>query len=133
MYGINCVLCAYYCSEYIFYAELPAPILRQVERISASQIAISWEPRSHLNMNDSITNYTVKYYPLSADAHMRKLSEDLFKFRTTNQTELVIHDLDLGLRYTVSVAANNAAGRGNYTDEVTVECKYLLFYPFFNH
>ena len=93
-----------------------------MERISASQIAISWELGPHVN-SDSITNYTVKYYAISTDGRVRKSSEDLFQFLTTTETEVVIHDLDPGLRYSLSVAANYDAGRGNYTEEVAVECE----------
>ena len=38
---------------------------------------------------------------------------------------MVIQDLDPGLSYSVSVAANNPAGRGSYSDEITVGCKRL--------
>ena len=41
----------------------------------------------------------------------------------TNEMEVVIRDLDPGLSYAVSVAANNAAGRGSYSDDITVGCK----------
>ena len=119
-----------YCIVHFFHVELPAPILGQVERISASQIAISWKLRPHVN-SYSITNYIVKYYALSTDARVRKSSEDLFRFLTTTETEVVIHDLDPGLRYSLSVAANYDAGKGNYTEEVTVECKcFPICFPF---
>ena len=101
----------------LFCADPLVPTLLQAERISASQIRISWEPNSR---NSPLTNYTVKYYPLSQDTH---LQESLL---TTTEREVVVWDLEPGLRYSVSVAANNAAGRGTYTEEVTVECKCLL-------
>ena len=90
---------------------------------------MSWEPSSHVSSGGPITNYTVKYYPLSKDTRVRRSTEALTQFLTTNETELVIQDLDPGLSYSVSVAANNAAGRGNYTDDVTVGCKCSRLSP----
>ena len=102
------------------------PILVQADRISATQIGISWEPSPHESTGGPIINYTVKYYPLSSDTRVQRQVEDLLQFLTTNETEVVIQDLDPGLSYSVSVAANNAAGRGSYSDDVTVGCKWLL-------
>lgn len=48
------------------------------------------------------------------------------QFITTNETELVIQDLNPFLSYSVSVAATNAAGMGDYSSEVTVEGKISL-------
>ena len=36
---------------------------------------------------------------------------------------MVIQDLDPGHSYSASVAANNDAGRGSYSDDVNVGCK----------
>ena len=95
----------------------PVPTLLQGERIGVSQMRLSWEPVLH---EFPITNYTVKYYPLSPGTHTQQSPEI---FRTTTGTEVVVQDLQPGLRYSVSVAANNAGGRGDYTSEVTVQCK----------
>ena len=43
-----------------------SPILGQVDRISASQIRISWEPSPHDNAGGPITNYTTR----NAHAHV---------------------------------------------------------------
>ena len=102
-----------------------APILGQVERISATQIRISWEPNPQDSTGGLITNYIVKYYPLSRVTHFKQSIEDSIQFLTSNETDVVIQDLDPGLSYSVSVAANNAAGRGSYSDEITVGCKWL--------
>ena len=100
-------------------ADPPVPTLLLAERISASQISISWESNS---LDIGVISYTIKYYPLSQDTHMQ---ESLEQFHTTTETEVVIRDLDPGRRYSVSVAAN-AAGRGDYSDEVTVECEHFF-------
>ena len=85
-----------------------------------------WEPIPENNRGGPITHYTVKYYPLSPDGRVRKSIEDLFQFVDTNQTEVVIRDLNPVLGYAVSVGANTVAGIGNYSNEVTVGCKCLL-------
>ena len=105
------------------FVEPPAPVLEDVERISASQIRIAWEPSSQVYREDPITYYTIKYYPLN---RARKSLEDHFQFLTTNKTEIVINDLDPILRYSIAVASNTADDIGNYSSEVTVECKYFL-------
>ena len=91
-----------------------------MERISASQIRIAWKPSSEIYRGDPITYYTIKYYPLN---RARKSLEDHFQFFTTNETEIVINDLNPILKYSISVASNTADGIGNYSSEVTVECK----------
>ena len=101
------------------------PTLGQVGRISATQIKISWDPVAQTDNGGTFTSYTVKYYPLDPDAsRTRKNIEDLAIFLTTNDTEMVIRDLNPVTSYSVSVAANNEAGRGNFTKEVTVGCKF---------
>ena len=65
----------------------------------------------------------IKYYPLNRENNVQKSVEDLFQYFTTNETDVVIQDLDPGLSYSASVAANNDAGSGSYSDDVTVGCK----------
>ena len=103
--------------HFVSYAAPPVPTHLQAERISATQMRLSWEPIPHDSL---VTDYTVKYIPLGPGTHTQESPE---RFHTTTGTELVVEDLEPGLRYSVSVAANNAAGRGNYTNNVTVECK----------
>ena len=98
-------------------ADPPAVTVLQVERINASQITVSWELKS----NDTpVTSYTIKYYPLIPDIYMQ---ESLVRYLTTNETEVMVQYLDPNFSYSISVAANNGIGRGNYTDEIIVECK----------
>ena len=92
-----------------FNAEPAPPELEAVKRISASQIEVTLKP------DDIATAYTIKYYPLD--------SQNELKFLTANTTKVVIHDLDPLLSYSISVAATNAAGMGDYSNEVTVESK----------
>ena len=85
---------------------------------------ITWELSSQVYRGDLITYYTIKYYPLN-DTQLSM--EDNFQSMTTNETEIVIKDLDPMLRYSVSVASNTATLIGNYSSEATVECKPFLF------
>ena len=96
--------------------EPSAPILREFERISTSQIRVTWEPGSQ---GGPSTDYTVRYCPLRSDTS-EKLTQGLL---TTNETEVVIQDLDPVLRYSISVAATTVDGVWNYSNEVTVHCK----------
>jgi hypothetical protein len=98
----------------------PVLTLLQAERTSASQIQMSWGGKSH---DAPVTSYTVKYYPLCPNTHVQQSFERLL---TTKETEMVIWNLDPGVSYSISVAANNGAGRGNYTNEVIVECKCFV-------
>ena len=98
----------------MFCADPPAVTVLQAERINVSQITISWELKS----NDTpVTNYTIKYYPLVPDTHMQE------RYLATNETEVMVQYLDPSFSYSISVAANNGVGRGNYTDEIIVQCK----------
>ena len=78
---------------------------------------MSWErPKT----NDvPVTNYTIKYYPLIPDNHMQ---DSIVRYLTTNETEVVVKYLDPSWNYSISVAANNGAGRGIYS-EIIMECK----------
>ena len=105
---ILCVLCA----------DPPVVTHLQAERINSSQIMMSWErPKT----NDvPVTHYTIKYYPLIPDNHMQ---DSVVRYLTTNETEVVVKYLDPSLSYSISVAANNGAGRGNYSEIMMMECK----------
>lgn len=119
------MLCVFLKGSYhkYFSIEISAPTLGEVKRISASKIRVRWQPSTQVNRDDPIANYTVKYYPVSPDGWVHKSVEDLLHFISTNETEVVIQDLNPVLNYSVSVAANTVAGRGNYSNEVSVGCK----------
>lgn len=91
-----------------------------VKRISASQIRVLWVPGSQ---GDTSTDYIVKYYPLNSSS----LQNIEVQYITTNETQLVIQGLDPFLSYSISVAASNDAGIGEYSNKVTVEGKISLF------
>ena len=100
--------------------EAPPPAVGEASRISASQIKLSWQPG---DSDSLITHYTVKYYPLTSPGTLPQAREVLAMFVTTNATEVVISDLDPVTSYSLAVAANNAAGIGSYSEEITVGCK----------
>ena len=100
-------------------ADPPVVTHLQAERITSSQITMSWElPKT----NDvPVTNYTIKFYPLIPDIHMQ---DSLVRYLTTNETEVVVKYLDPSLSYSISVAANNGVGRGNYSMECKCSSEY---------
>ena len=54
---------------------------------------------------------------------MRRNSDDLTRVVETNETSLVVSDLDPGAVHAVSVAARTSAGNGSYSQEMIVRCK----------
>ena len=70
-----------------------------------------------------VDTYFVKYRPLQGVVRRKRNVEDTAVVVETNQTGYRISGLDPGLSYAVSVAAGNRAGRGNFSMEITVECK----------
>ena len=78
-----------------------------------------WKPSSQVDRISPITHYIIKFYPLIPE------TRDLFQFLSTNETELMIHDLNPVLKYSVSVATNSVAGLGNFSSEVSVESKWF--------
>ena len=101
------------------------PILREVTRISATEIQITWgTPEGE----SEVDTYFVRYRPLQELARRNKRNvEDTAVVVETNQTMFLLTGLDPGLSYAVSVAAGNRAGRGNFSMEVTSECEFKLY------
>lgn len=60
----------------------------------------------------AVTGWTVHYYPTGSSSDVKIIPRD------ANVNEYVLTGLDKGTSYTVSVAANNSAGRGQFTEEV---------------
>ena len=63
----------------------------------------------------------VKYRPITI--LQKRNAEDQAVLIETNETSLVISDLDPRITYGESVAARNRAGLGNFTEEALTECK----------
>ena len=97
----------------------PAPQLGSITRRSAQEIEISWS--AVVDDDYPITSYVVKYRPITT--LQKRNAEDLAVLIETNETCLIISDLDPRITYGVSVAARNIAGLGNFTEEVVTECK----------
>ena len=97
----------------------PAPQLGSISRRSAQEIEISWS--AVVDDDYRITGYVVKYRPITT--LQKRNAEDQAVLIETNETSLVISDLDPRITYGVSVAARNRAGLGNFTEEALTECK----------
>ena len=104
-----------------FFLAVPtiAPALSQIARVSATEIQISWNATGEV-----VDTYFVKYRPVEGIRHKRSMEEAAVVVET-NQTDYNILGLDPGISYAVSVAAENKAGRGNFSMEVTVGCEIM--------
>ena len=109
----------FYCLHACMTTDIPPPELGSISRRSAQEIEISWSVV--VDDNYPITGYVVKYRPITI--LQKRNAEDLPVLIETNETNLVISDLDPRIAYGVSVAARNRAGLGNFTEEALTECK----------
>ena len=71
---------------------------------------------------EPILYYTVKYYPLNRNLQSRTAVEYTDQMVNTTKN-LTIDDLYPTFAYNVSVAANTAAGTGNFSEDIFVGCK----------
>ena len=92
------------------------------ERLSATSIKVTWDFLTREESRGVVTSYHVKYRPV--DRTVRRNIDDLSIVVNTTNSETVIEDLDPRVVYAVSLAASTSAGIGNYSDEITVECKH---------
>ena len=72
-----------------------------------------------------VTAYSVRYRKV--ERVTRRNVDDISTIVETTNTSIVITDLEPNLRYAVSVAAKTSAGVGNYSDEVTLGCKLVMY------
>ena len=101
----------------------PAPVGVTAERTSPTQMRVSWPPPIIMQKSLPILHYTIKYSAIEKPARDRQ--EVLQNAKYLNATEnKTIEDLYPTLSYGVAVAANTVSGRGNFSDEITVGCKY---------
>ena len=105
----------------LFFLVPPPPTVGEAERITATQIRISWSPSTTSDSAEPVTEYfTVKYYPFSGDSRSRRAAESIAEFVRTTQNEVTINSLDPTLSYVVSVAATTEVGTGNFSNDITV-------------
>ena len=103
--------------------ESPAPVGVSVERISATQIRVSWPAAKQDAANSPILSYMVRYYPIRTEFRSRREEED-FKLIDT-KTNVTIDGLVPSLTYGVAVAINTEFGTGTFSDDIIVGCKFV--------
>ena len=89
-------------------------------RVTATQMNVSWSLLE--KPFEPILYYTVKYYPLNRNLQSRTAVEYTDQMVNTTKN-LTIDDLYPTFAYNVSVAANTAAGTGNFSEDIFVGCK----------
>ena len=103
--------------------ESPAPEGVSAERISATQIRVTWPAVEDNAANSPILSYVVKYYPVRSDPRSRREEPD-FKLIQTD-TNVTIGGLVPSLTYGVAVATNTEFGTGTFSDVITVGRKFV--------
>jgi receptor-type tyrosine-protein phosphatase Q len=99
-------------------------------RVTATQMNVSWSLLE--KPFEPILYYTVKYYPLNRNLQSRTAVEYTDQMVNTTKN-LTIDDLYPTFAYNVSVAANTAAGTGNFSEDIFVGLsENSLFQLFFN-
>lgn len=105
---------------YCFSSVPSAPTGVIAERISATQISVSWS--LHNKAPEPILYYTVQYSSLNHDLQSRRAVEHIHQMINTTKN-ITINGLYPTSIYNVSVAANSAAGTGKFSKDITVGCK----------
>ena len=101
-------------TKFDFAAPTSAPVLGEVTRVSATEIQVSWS--GDVGPEVEVDSFLIKY---------RLLGSSSFSLET-NQTSYLLTGLEPGFAYAISVAARNRAGVGNFSNEITVGCKWRI-------
>ena len=107
-----------------------APVGVAAERVSATEVRVQW-PLVKADLNSPILHYTVKYYAFESDTAEFRRRELNLKLIDT-KTNLTIDGLDPALTYSVSVAASSASGTGQFSEEISVGCKYASTHCYYS-
>ena len=112
----------------IIYPTVPdVPVSTSINRISATDIQVTW---THLTLEESrgfLTVYSVAYIPTERDK-CPKVDLDTNTILTTSSedSQLVISDLDPRLEYCIGIAASTVAGSGDFSNTEKVLCKCMI-------
>ena len=105
------------------------PSIGSVRRITPSSIEVSWEPLPQEEVVGVVTAYLVRYRIVPEEElsrrRSRRNSDNLTTVVETNDTSIVVGDLDPRNFYAVSVAVRTGAGLGGYSPETVVGCKLI--------
>ena len=101
----------------MFFLSVPAaaPLLN-ITSVTATSIAVAWQPLPSCEENGVITNYTIAYrMEGGADMNFAELVVPAAN-RTT-----VVSQLTPYTNYTIKIAASTSAGQGGFGPEVTAQ------------
>ena len=90
------------------------------ERVTATQIRVYWP---FINDTVEYLSYTVKCNAVNGSVYE---GQELVQEFNTTSNNITIENLHPTLSYSVAVAANAMSGRGNFSEEITVGCKFQL-------
>ena len=99
---------------------LPLP---NAERIEATQMRVDWRHFSLSDIKETVTHYSVRYYPVYTGVYANRTAQSLTKIVQTSDVQVVIYDLYPVFRYAVSVAPHTVSGAGEYSEITIVECE----------
>ena len=88
------------------------PSFEEITRVSATEISINWTA-----IEGEPVTYFVRYQEIHDMGNASVVEVE------TTETWYFISELNPGLSYAVSVAAENREGRGNFSEEITVGCR----------
>ena len=95
------------------------PTSVSVSEVTSSSITVQWGPVDCIHRNGDITGYSVQYGKVGSAEGERTLQI----VEGAMDRQATISGLTPSTEYTVSVAADNTAGTGVYSDESVLETK----------
>ena len=100
------------------------PAITSTNRISATDIQVTWTQLTLEESRGFPTLYSVAYSPCESTT-CPEVDPEIYTILTTSSenSQLVISNLDPRLKYCVGIAASTMAGTGNYSATVKVQCK----------
>lgn len=104
----------------IFTVPSVPPAVGEIVRVSATEIRVEWNEisPSASDVEIVVNVYVVRYRP--HQPIQRRSIDSSTTFVEVNETNYVISGLDPSFPYAVSVAGKNAAGVGNFSEEVII-------------
>ena len=81
--------------------------------VSSTEILVTWDPVPAIDQNGIITTYEVLYQPM--ETFNDTISSNLM---ISNQTSILIADLQESVLYNISVRAYTSVGEGPFSEEV---------------
>lgn len=92
-----------------------APVNVTAEALNGTRVKVTWDPPPQVSQNGKISGYKVKYFRLSRPSKTNSM--------TTLNTFVILDQLAMYSRYSISILAFNTAGQGPRANEVIVQTK----------